>query len=107
MRISRIWPLYLLAAITLLALVPSFPKGPFDARTYTAVPGVHLEYPWSGVVMEPFLAPAHWIVGALVFRLGVLSFAVWIGGLALLAGIADGQGWARLLRGVSWAGIGL
>src|SRR5512143_391657 len=107
MRISRIWPLYLLAAITLLALVPSFPKGPFDARTYNAVPGVHLEYPWSGVVMEPFLAPAHMIVGAPDFRLSLLSFSVWIIVLALLAGIANGQGWARLLRGFSWATIAL
>ncbi len=105
MRILRMWPWWLLLAITFLALFPWSPQGPLDARTYSVVTGVHLEYPWSSVFMEPLLALGHMVVEAPNFRLAFLSFAVWIVGVVFLAGILTGHGWSRLLRGFSWAAI--
>jgi len=95
-----------LIVLTLIALLPWNPQGPFDARDWSVIEGVHLDYPWSGVLMEPLLAPAHALMGAPDFRIALIATAVWLMALALIAGLVTGRGVRqRVGRGLAWGAI--
>lgn len=95
-----------LAILSFVALLPWSPQGPFDARDYGRLADVHLEYPLSGTVLEPVLAPAQILAGAPDFRLALLSTTIWIVGVALLAGALTGRGIRqRAGRAFLWAAL--
>ncbi|MGE0082659.1 MAG: PHP domain-containing protein [Thiohalomonadaceae bacterium] len=105
--ISRPW-LYFLLALTAIALLPWDPHGPFDARDWSPLDGVHLDYPWSGVALEPLLAPAHALTGAPDFRIALVSTVAWLLVLAMLAGALTGRGpWRRLGRSLAFGAVAL
>jgi hypothetical protein len=93
----------LLGVLTLFALLPWEPQGPFDARDWSPLAGARVTLPWQGAVLEPFAALSHILTGAPDFRIAALSFALWT---ALLSGgwvfvrRRDLGGWRRGL----WAG---
>lgn len=91
--------LTLLLILTAAALLPWDPLGPFDARDYSPLPGVALEYPaWAGV-LEPLVAPGHYLVGAPDFRLAFGATALWLALAALIWGWwQGGVWWRRALR---------
>ncbi|KPV40285.1 hypothetical protein AN478_09315 [Thiohalorhabdus denitrificans] len=64
--------------LTLLALLPVDPHGPFDARTGAPVAGATLEYPWTGVLVEPVAAVGHALAGAPDPRLAVYATLGWV-----------------------------
>ena len=73
-----------LVLLTLLAVLPGNPAGPYDARTNQRVEGFRLEFPTAGAIIEPFAAPSHVLSGALDYRVAILSALVWaffLGGL--------------------------
>lgn len=64
--------------LTLMALLPWQPQGPFDARDYQRIGGVSLTYPWWGVLLEPLFAPAQMLMNAPDFRLALTATAFWV-----------------------------
>ncbi len=64
--------------LTLMALLPWNPQGPFDARDYKLIEGVSLSYPWWGVLLEPFYAPAQMLMNAPDFRLALIVTGLWV-----------------------------
>lgn len=82
-----------LLVLTALALLPWQPQGPFDARDYTPLAGMHLDYPLSGALLEPLLALGHVILGAPDFRLALGAVAVW-----LLLGVGGWMLWQGRTR---------
>ena len=79
-----------LMALTLGSLLPLDPQGPFDARDFTSVPGMHLEQSLLGTLIEPFAAPFQIVAGAPDFRLAGLSCLIWfIGGAAVWRLVSD------------------
>lgn len=105
--LSRPW-LYFLLALTAVALLPWDPHGPFDARDWSPLDGVHLHYPWTGVLLEPLLAAAHALTGAPDFRIALASTVVWLLGLTMLAGALTTRGpWRRLGRSAAFGALAL
>jgi len=104
------WPLLLPLAITVGALLPWNPVGPFDARTMEPLADAHLDYPLSGALLEPAAAIGHALSGAPDPKLAALATLAWVlaGGLlwggwrrrraggAVLVGAARGAGLAGL-----------
>lgn len=87
-----------LLLLTVVALLPWNPVGPFDARDYSALPNMTVEYPaWSGLI-EPLVAPGHMLFGAPDFRLAFGAVVIWLAVAALLWGWWRGGVWWR--RGV-------
>ncbi len=68
----------LLLFITLFALLPWQPQGPFDARDWSLIEGVEVTMPWWQMLIEPFSAFGHIIIGAPDFRLAAISTAIWL-----------------------------
>ncbi len=92
--------LALLLLLTLAALLPWNPQGPFDARDYSPLPQVHLAYPSAGALLEPLIAPGHLLMGAPDFRLAFGALALWLALAGALWGWRrGGAAWRRLLRG--------
>ncbi len=91
--------LSLLLVLTAATLLPWNPMGPFDARDYSPLPGMTLEYPaWAGVI-EPLVAPGHYLLGAPDFRLAFGATAIWLALAALVWGWwRGGVWWRRALR---------
>ncbi|WP_373655917.1 PHP domain-containing protein [Thiohalorhabdus methylotrophus] len=81
-------------AITLLALLPWSPQGPFDARTYEPLSGTTLSYPGRGALVEPAASLGHALAGAPDPRTAAISTALW----ALLGGAIWGALEARKRR---------
>ncbi len=69
--------------LTVLALLPAEPQGPFDARSYQPATGVELDFPLAGALIEPLLAPGMALAGEPDVRVATCSTLVW---LLLLAG---------------------
>lgn len=101
--------LLFLLLLTAVALLPWSPEGPFDARDYSSLTGVHLEYPLWAVPLEPLLAPAHIMGGAPDTRLALVSTLLWMTAAGLAWGLLSGRGWRRLSRGLGGvaAAVGL
>lgn len=66
-----------LGFVTLFALLPWQPQGPFDARDWSLIEGVTVTMPWWQMVIEPFSAFGQILTGAPNFRLTALSLALW------------------------------
>lgn len=100
--------LYFLLALTVVALLPWNPQGPLDARDWSPLEGVYLDYPWSGVLLEPLLAPAHALTGAPDFRIALVSTVAWLLVLAMIAGALTTRGlWRRLGRSLGFGAMAL
>jgi len=67
-----------LLGLTLCALLPINPQGPFDARDFTRLSGMRLEPSVIGTLIEPWTAPFHILAGAPDFRLAGLVSAIWL-----------------------------
>ena len=67
-----------LLGLTLFALLPINPQGPFDARDFSRLSGMHLETSGIGTLVEPWTAPFHIMAGAPDFRLAGLVSAIWL-----------------------------
>ncbi|MEI6655510.1 MAG: PHP domain-containing protein [Verrucomicrobiota bacterium] len=100
-----------LLALSLCALLPINPQGPFDARDNTRLPGMRLETSASAAFIEPLAAPLRIVAGAPDFRLATLSCLVWvICGAALWRAGSDlrtqrpGSIRTRILRAATTAG---
>lgn len=78
------WLLQFLLLLTVMALLPWEPQGPFDARDYQRIEGVTLSYPWWGVLFEPLFAPGHMLIGAPDFRQAIIAGAAWVFALSVL-----------------------
>lgn len=79
-----------LLGLTLCALLPIHPQGPFDARDFTRLSGMRLEPTLIGTLVEPWTAPFHIMAGAPDFRLAGLVSVIWIiGGAAIWRAAAD------------------
>jgi hypothetical protein len=68
----------LLGLLTLFALLPWQPQGPFDARDFQPVEGMHLTLPLWGQLLEPLFAPAYLLVGAPDYRIAIISSLLWL-----------------------------
>ena len=91
--------LILLGVLTVAALLPWNPLGPFDARDYAALPDMQLHYPLVASLLEPLVAPGQALMGAPDFRLAFGATAVWLGVAAALWALwRGGPWWRRLLR---------
>jgi len=75
----RYFALSFLGFITLFALLPWQPQGPFDARDWSLIEGLSLTMPWWVIFIEPFAAFGQIIAGSADFRLTALAFAFWSG----------------------------
>ncbi len=64
--------------LTLLALLPYDPQGPFDARDWQPARGVELRFPVSGALLEPFLAPGHALAGEPDVRIATAVTLLWL-----------------------------
>ncbi len=96
--------LLLLLVLTVAALSPWHPAGPFDPRTYARLAHMHLAYPLSSILWEPLTAPGNAIVGAPDFRLAFAVTAFWLGvAAAIWAWRRGGVWWRRGLRTTGWA----
>lgn len=103
-RVSRWAVLASLLLLSVLALLPWDPLGPFDARDYSLLPDMRIDYPSAAAVLEPLIAPGHILMGAPDFRLAFISTAVWLAVLAAVWGwLRGGAWWRRLLRASGWA----
>jgi len=95
---------WLLLYLTLFALLPWQPEGPFDARDWSRIDGVSVTMPWWQFLVEPITALGHVITGAPDFRQAAASIAAWV---MVVVGVwvylrrADLSWWRR---GV-WAGL--
>jgi len=79
-----------LLGLTLCALLPINPQGPFDARDFTRLSGMRLETSGIGTLIEPWTAPFHIMAGAPDFRLAGLVSAIWlILGAAIWRAVTD------------------
>ena len=67
-----------LLGLTLCALLPINPQGPFDARDFTRLAGMRLEATGIGTLIEPWSAPFHILAGAPDFRLAGLATVIWL-----------------------------
>lgn len=67
-----------LILLTTLALLPADPQGPFDARTYLPASGVELDFPTTGALIEPLLAPGTALAGEPDVRIATISTLIWI-----------------------------
>jgi len=76
----------LLLLLTLLALLPVNPEGPFDARDYQPAQGVELNFPVAGALIEPLLAPGMALAGEPDVRIACVSTLIWI--IATTAGFS-------------------
>lgn len=74
-----------LILLSLLAVLPFSPEGPFDARDYRPATSVELSFPFSGAALEPLIAPVHAIFGEPDYRAALLSTFVWIFIIVVLA----------------------
>lgn len=113
------WPLLVLGlGLTLVALVPLNPQGPFDARTYEPLSGVELEYSWSGALLEPAGAIGHALTGAPNPKPAAISTLAWVLFASVLWGFlryarriplkilaAGGMGVTPLLAFLAYAGL--
>lgn len=81
-RTFRLLALFVLL-LTFMALLPWHPQGPFDARDYKLIEGVSLSYPWWGVLLEPFYAPAQMLMNAPDFRLAMIATGLWVAAAAV------------------------
>ncbi|KAB2637877.1 MAG: hypothetical protein DVB25_09105, partial [Verrucomicrobia bacterium] len=89
-----------LLALTLCAVLPIHPQGPFDARDFTRLSGMRLESSVIGALIEPWTAPFHILAGAPDFRLAGLASVIWlILGAAIWRAMADRR--ARHRRSIS------
>ena len=79
-----------LLSLTLLAALPVDPQGPFDARDYRPAAGVELDFPVTGALIEPLLAPGMALAGEPDVRIAAVSTLIWI--IALTAGFVLYQG---------------
>lgn len=95
LRASVVLPLLL----PLLAALPWQPLGPFDARDWTPLPGVRLEYPLVGTLLEPLFAPAHILAGAPDFRIAILSTLLWAAAVGAVLGLARARRWRAAAAG--------
>lgn len=64
--------------LTVMAIMPWQPQGPFDARDYQRIEGVSLSYPWWGVLLEPLFAPAQMLMNSPDMRLAIFSTLFWV-----------------------------
>jgi hypothetical protein len=64
--------------VTLFALLPWQPQGPFDARDWSHLDGVRVTMPWWQLLLEPFSALSHIITGAPDFRLAAYAITAWV-----------------------------
>ncbi len=67
-----------LILLSLCAALPIHPQGPFDARDYSVIPGIRLEFPGHLAMVEPLMAPLHILAGAPDYRLACLSTLIWV-----------------------------
>lgn len=64
--------------LTVMAMLPWQPQGPFDARDYQHIAGVSLSYPWWGVILEPLYAPAQILMNAPDMRQAIFYTLLWV-----------------------------
>ncbi len=96
--------LLLLLVLSVAALSPWHPAGPFDPRTYARLAHMQLAYPLSSILWEPLTAPGNAIVGAPDFRVAFAVTAFWLGvAAAIWAWRRGGVWWRRGLRTTGWA----
>ena len=76
------WGFLLLLLLTLLALLPSDPQGPFDARDWRPAQGVELHFPVWGALIEPLSAPGQALAGEPDVRIAAVATLLWITALA-------------------------
>ncbi|HKJ72115.1 MAG TPA: phosphatase PAP2 family protein [Gammaproteobacteria bacterium] len=88
--------LLLPAGLTLLALLPFAPLGPFDARTGQAIAGTELTMSWAGALIEPLAAVGRMLAGAPDPKLAAIATLAWVAMAGLLLGAVRGRGWRRL-----------
>ncbi|MEN8168922.1 MAG: hypothetical protein ABFS08_01695 [Pseudomonadota bacterium] len=67
-----------LAFVTIFALIPWQPQGPFDARDWSLIEGVRVTMPWWQLLLEPVSALGHILTGAPNFRFAAFSLALWV-----------------------------
>ncbi|MHC5056042.1 MAG: PHP domain-containing protein [Planctomycetota bacterium] len=98
-----------LVLVSVLAALPFAPEGPHDARDWSVVRDMRLEFPISGALVEPLASLGHVVAGAPDVRVAAVSTLVWVlvmGGAASLV-IALRRGRAPLavaLRTLGGAG---
>ncbi len=111
-RVAAIFQLLVLLSV--IALLPWQPEGPFDARSLTPVDGFELHYPLWGALLEPLFAPGHLFFGAPDFRLALLSLFIWlVVGSAIITAVKSRRHglvwWHTVLRalGTASAAVGV
>ena len=72
------WLFGVLGFVTLFALLPWQPQGPFDARDWSLIEGVSVVMPWWQPLIEPLSAFGNIITGAPDFRLAAISLVLWV-----------------------------
>ncbi len=106
--------MFCLCLMSILAVLPINPQGPFDARDGSIPQGMRLDFPLTGAIWEPVAAPLHILLGSPDFRKTRDASVVWV---FVLAGAA---GWfsasptrtrfkflARTGRALAWATLTL
>lgn len=78
--------------LTVGALFPAAPQGPFDARTFEPLSDVGVHFSWSGALLEPLGAVGHALCGAPVPKLAAISTLAWLLVAALLWGFLRWRG---------------
>ncbi|MFP4615376.1 MAG: glycosyltransferase [Thiohalorhabdus sp.] len=93
--------------LTLVALLPVDPHGPFDARTGKPLAGISLEYPGTGALVEPVAAVGHALAGAPDPRKAVIATLAWVllGGVLLGWRYAARRGYPSLPAAVVGGGM--
>ncbi len=80
--------------LTLLALLPIDPQGPFNARTYERLPDARLYFTWTGAMLEPVSSIGHALLGAPVPKQAAIASLAWVLAAALV------WGWMRRTRNI-------
>ena len=80
--------------LTLLALLPIDPQGPFNARTYERLPDARLYFTWTGAMLEPASSIGHALLGAPVPKQAAIASLAWVLAAALV------WGWMRRTRNI-------
>lgn len=70
--------MFLGLGLTLISLLPFNPQGPFDARTFEAIPGIDVHFSWAGAMLEPISAIGHALIGAPIPKLAAIASLIWV-----------------------------
>ncbi|MHC4251702.1 MAG: PHP domain-containing protein, partial [Planctomycetota bacterium] len=67
-----------LVVLTIMAVLPFAPEGPFDPRDWSPIHDMRLEFSASGALVEPLASLGHAVAGAPDIRVAALSMLVWV-----------------------------